>query len=85
LKIKNCDKKVFEKGTSVFDGHPSIPTEEMEKWVKRVAELSKQKVDWYPAGGNRIVRALGDIDRVKQAIAFLKPEYDELEERARRL
>jgi len=40
LTTKICDKEVFEKGTFIWMGHPEIPLEEMEKWVKKLAKMS---------------------------------------------
>ena len=72
-----CDSEVFEKGESVFVTH-TIPSNAMDGWVKKVAELSGQRVDWHFFGGRANVLALGDIDKVKAAIQKLMPEHDRL-------
>ena len=72
-----CNDEVFKKGTHVFTTH-SIPSNAMEGWVKQVAERSGQRVDWHFAGGRACVLALGDLEKVKEAIAELQPEHDRL-------
>jgi hypothetical protein len=72
-----CNKKVYNNGTPVFVTH-TIPSNAMEKWVKKVAERSGQPVDWHFFGGRAVVKALGDLDKVIEAIEFLLPEHDEL-------
>jgi hypothetical protein len=72
-----CDSKVFKEGQRVFMTH-SIPSNAMEGWVQKVAKLSGQPVDWHFYGGRAVVLALGDLDKVQQAIQELKPEHDAL-------
>ena len=72
-----CDSEVFKNGESVFVTD-TIPSNAMEGWVKKVAELSGQRVDWHFFGGRANVLALGDIDKVKAAIQKLMPEHDRL-------
>ena len=50
----------------------------MEGWVKKVAELSGQSVDWHFVGGRAVVKALGDLGKVAEAIEALRPEHDRL-------
>ena len=76
-----CDPEVFKKGKDIFMTH-SIPSNAMEGWVKKVANLSGQKVDWYFFGGRAIVKALGDCDKVVDVINQLLPEHDELYKKA---
>ena len=72
-----CDRDVFDHGTCVFVTH-TIPSNAMEGWVKNVAKLSGQRVDWHFSGGRACVRALGDLNAVERAIEKLLPEHDEL-------
>ena len=72
-----CNQKVFDKGVQVFMTH-TIPSNAMEEWVKKVAKLSGQQVDWHFAGGRARVLALGDIKKVESAIQELMPEHDRL-------
>ncbi len=77
-KIAPCEEEVYKKGNCVFMGHPEIPTEKMEEWVKKVAEISGQKVDWHRIGGHCRVLALGDLNKVHDAIKQLLPMYEQL-------
>ncbi|MEX0935212.1 MAG: hypothetical protein WDZ70_02720 [Candidatus Paceibacterota bacterium] len=65
----------------MFTTH-TIPSNAMEEWVKKVAERSGQRVDWHFVAGRAVVKALGDISKVKQAIQELKPEHDRLYQKA---
>ncbi len=76
-----CDPKIFADGEQVFVTD-TIPSNAMEGWVKQVAELSGQPVDWHFVGGRAEVLALGDITRVKAAILDLLPEHDRLRQAA---
>jgi len=72
-----CDPEIFKSGVLVFKTN-TIPSNAMEGWVKKIAELSGQRVDWHFAGGIAVVLALGDITKVKNAIQELMPEHDRL-------
>ncbi len=76
-----CKPKIFKKGTLVFETH-SLSSDEMEAWVKKVAKLSGQPVDWHYYGGIACVLALGNLDKVNAAIEQLMPEHDALKEKA---
>lgn len=45
-----------------------------EKWVKRIAEKSAQRVDWHYVGGRVLVLFIGDREGVLSAIGTLAPE-----------
>ncbi len=68
-----CDKEILENGTVVLLAH-SIPSNAMESKVKEIAELSEQRVDWNFVGGHAVVKALGNLDKVYQAISKLRHE-----------
>lgn len=72
-----CSEEIYSRGTCVFRTH-SIPSNAMEGWVKQVAAKSGQPVDWHFAGGQARVLALGDLNRVAEAIQELMPEHDRL-------
>jgi hypothetical protein len=72
-----CDLDIFKNGEVVFVTH-TIRSNAMEDWVKKVAQESGQRVDWSFMGGRAVVKALGDIDRVKTVIQTLMPEHDRL-------
>lgn len=71
----DCNADIFENGTPVFMTH-TIPSNAMEKWVRQVAELSKQPVDWHFSGGRAIVLTTGDVEVVKRAITDLFHAHD---------
>lgn len=73
-----CDAEVYSKGTVVFMTH-SIPSAEMEDWVKKVAARSGQRVDWHFCGGRAVVQALGDLNAVEAALVELMQEHDRLQ------
>lgn len=72
-----CAPDIFQNGHNVFMTH-TIPSNAMERWVQKVAKLSGQPVDWHFCGGRAVVLALGDLDKVQEAITALKPEHDKL-------
>ncbi len=73
----NCDPEIFESGTVVFMG-VNVPSELVESWVKRVASTSDQRVDWHFVAGRAIVKALGDVDKVRQTCEQMAPEWENL-------
>ena len=56
----------------------SVKSGLLEEWVKDVAKLSGQEVDWGFIGGRAIVSAIGDLEKVHQAMEQLRPVLDEL-------
>ena len=72
-----CDPKISSEGTTIFIGD-TIGSCAIERWVKKIAATSGQPVDWYWCGGRANVLALGDLEKVKAAVAEHKPEYDKL-------
>lgn len=78
-----CNPDIFKNGVEVFTTS-TIPSNAMERWVRQVAEKSEQMVDWHFDGGWVRVLALGDIEKVKGAIAALMPEHDRLYQEALR-
>lgn len=72
-----CDDEIYNNGELVFVTH-TIPSNAMEGWVKKVAKVSKQRVDWYFCGGRAVVLAMGDLKAVTKAINDLMPEHDKL-------
>lgn len=73
-----CDAEVFQDGTVVLLTH-GIRSNAMERWVKKLAEASGQRVDWHFAGGRAVVKALGDLPKVEAALSALKAEHDRLQ------
>lgn len=73
-----CNPEIYSDGTLVMMTH-SIGSQDMERWVKKVARKSGQPVDWHFAGGRACIKALGDLDKVREAIRALMPEHDALQ------
>jgi hypothetical protein len=68
--IPRCDPELFTDGTCVAilaGGSAHL----IQRFVKEVAELSGQKVDWHYAGGRARVLASGDLPLVVSAIERL--------------
>lgn len=72
-----CSQEMMEKGVHVFLTH-SISSNRIERWVKEVAHVSGQPVDWHFIGGRANVLTLGDVAAVKKAIEELMPLHDQL-------
>ena len=72
-----CNEDVYAKGSLVFMTH-TIRSWHIENWVRKVAERSGQPVDWHFVAGRACVKALGDLDKVREALAHFKPEHDKL-------
>ena len=60
----------------------SIPSAKMEEWVKKVAKLSGQPVDWHFVGGRARILALGDLGKVREAIMDLIVVHNDLQKEA---
>lgn len=72
-----CDDEIFKHGTVVFIGD-SVSSNRMEAWVRKLAQLSEQRVDWHFSAGNAVVLALGDITKVKATIEEQMDYYYQL-------
>lgn len=73
---EKCDPTVYEIGTVVFLTN-TIRTKRMEPWIRNVRARSGQPVDWHWIGGRAVVKAMGDLDKVREAIIALRAEHDE--------
>ncbi len=69
-----CDPEISKNGTIVLLTN-SVPSNATERWVKKVAALSGQRVDWGFVGGCIVVSALGDLGKVMEAMRELKMEW----------
>jgi hypothetical protein len=76
-----CNEDIYASGTLVMMTH-TIGSEQMERWVKKVAERSGQPVDWHFAGGRACILALGDLEKVRSAIQDLLPEHNDIQRQA---
>lgn len=69
-----CRPDVFQRGSIVaMLAGPRAVT--IEAWVQEIARSTEQLVDWHFVGGRAIVRALGDLPRVRAAI---KAQFQQL-------
>lgn len=66
LELPACAPEIYEKGTHVYTVLGAA--EDIEAWVAQVARLSEQPVDWHYVGGRGVVLALGDLERVREAL-----------------
>jgi hypothetical protein len=48
----------------------------MEQFVKMVAWHSGQRVDWHFYAGRAVVKAIGDIEKVKASIKLFEPKLE---------
>jgi NTP pyrophosphatase (non-canonical NTP hydrolase) len=71
----HCDKDIYQNGDHIYTTH-SIPPEEMEQFVKMVAWHSGQRVDWHFYAGRAVVKAIGDIEKVKASIKLFEPKLE---------
>jgi hypothetical protein len=71
-----CDREVFEKGAVVFVTN-TIRSSRMEEWVVAIAKESGQRVDWSSFAGRSVVKALGDLHKVRKAMIHLKKMHDD--------
>ena len=69
-----CDPDVFRNGRGVVSFHARSAV--VEPWVRKVRELSGQKVDWHVSGGYASVLYVGDREKVLRAVEELKPELE---------
>lgn len=75
--LAQCDREVYENGVAVMVTD-TINSNDLEFWVKKVAEYSGQRIDWHYMGGRAVIRAIGDIAAVDAAIQELIFEHDDL-------
>lgn len=73
-----CAQDIYDSGTLVFQTHSIGGSNAIERWVQSVAKASGQPVDWHFAGGRVCVLALGDLDRVRDAMRAAMPEHDRM-------
>ncbi len=74
--MDKCDQEVYDKGTVVFITN-TIRTPRMEEWVQKIAADSGQRVDWHQYAGRPVMKALGDLDRVRKAIIKNREMHDD--------
>lgn len=65
-----CDQEIYDKGEhfmSIFGGS----FKDVELAVFFIREMSGQRVDWHPVGGVACVRAIGDMEVVKNTAELI--------------
>jgi hypothetical protein len=67
----------FDKRKKVVRGLHYLPANATEAWVKKIAAVSGQCVDWYYACGCPQIYTTGSVKKVNKAIDDLLPEYEE--------
>ena len=73
--MQECDKDVYENGTTVFITN-TLSSKQMENFVQKVSKKSNQKVDWHFVGGRAVVLTTGDINIVRNSILNLRKIHD---------
>ncbi len=71
-----CNHDVYERGELMFLTHSIGRSAAIERWVQNIARVSGQPVDWHFSGGRVLVKALGDLGAVRNAIRALIHEHD---------
>ena len=74
--MDQCNQEVYDKGTVVFLTN-TIRSVRVEEWVQAIAKESGQPVDWHQFAGRAVVKALGDLHKVRKAIVKLRDMHDE--------
>jgi len=70
--MENCDPNIYKNGVSV--GWLSGRSEFVERYVKALATLSGQPVDWHYIGGRANILTIGDTNRIKELIQANPPQ-----------
>ena len=66
LNLPPCQPELYDHGEHVITVLGAA--EDIEAWVKQVARMSGQPVDWHYVGGRGVVLALGDLTKVSAAL-----------------
>jgi hypothetical protein len=72
-----CDDDIYQNGECVFVTH-TIASKDVEKFVKAIAILSEQPVDWHYFGGRARILTTGNIKEVENTIIRLLPIHDQM-------
>lgn len=70
-----CRPEVYLKGHVVFATH-TISDYDLLDWADRLMEMSKADIDWHRMGSQILVRALGDLPKVQDAIRYTIKQHD---------
>lgn len=75
MDLPQCEQDIFQDGEVVFITN-TIGSVQIENWIVKIREESKQKIDWYFAGGRAVIKTLGDIAVIKKAISNNRKLHD---------
>lgn len=66
--MARCDDRVYRHGevVDVIGDHPG--SERIDAWVREIRNVSGQKVDWHFFGGRAVIKAIGDLELVRNAM-----------------
>lgn len=67
-----CDNRIFLEGEHIYTISPETQRHVVEVWVRQVAQLSGQPVDWHVFAGRRVILTTGNVSKVLQAIEDLR-------------
>lgn len=71
ITLPPCDPDVFRNGNPLLAADTSdCGARQFEAWVKSIAELSGQRVDWHYSGGIAQVLYIGDRRAIVKALAM---------------
>lgn len=56
----------------------SIPTRELDEWVRKIGIESGQPVDWHWMGGRALIKTLGRVAKAEATMLALRKEHDDL-------
>lgn len=73
--MAQCDFKVYKNGKPVCVVN-SIPTADVEAWVRRLAKKTGQRMDWHSFAGRDVVLTLGNIAKALKAADEMKDELN---------
>jgi hypothetical protein len=69
------DPLVHNFGKTIFVTH-TLSTEELNKWVKMIAQDSKLRVDWSFVGGRAVIQSLGDCKKAIKSLQKFRQVHD---------
>jgi hypothetical protein len=69
-----CNRTVLEEGNIICEFTAS--SYDAENWVKKIRKLSKQNVDWHYVKRICVIKTLGDVKSVIDAIFILQQELN---------
>lgn len=73
--LPSCKTDIFENGVSVMVTH-TLKATDVEAFVRAVATLSRQPVDWHFFGGRAVIKTTGDVVAVRATLLELRPTHD---------